>query len=94
MEPEVHIPLWLANAFGLYLFAQLVAAIWWASNISTTLTYMRESISKMESHIALTDSNYASRVDVAKDLAFRDQQLIAVWKKIDSLPCPMCLPKK
>ena len=69
----------------IFLIVHLVAAVWWASHVNTVLTLLRESIENLNKTLAKHDEKLYSKVDASKDLAIRDRQIDAAFKKIDKI---------
>jgi hypothetical protein len=59
--------------------------IWWMSRIDTTLKIMSETVKNMAELMSKHDALYYRKEDATKDFAMRDQQINAIWKKVDNL---------
>lgn len=68
----------------IFLIGQLVAGIWWASKITTTLTYVQKTMEVMAKSISMHDANLYSKEDATRDLTKRDLQIEAAFQKIDT----------
>ncbi len=78
------VPLWVITVFGVYLLTSLVASVWWASNIATTLNFMRTSIDKLETKIGSLDG-YVTKPELVKEVTVLEKSIEASWKKIEKL---------
>lgn len=73
---------WIAIiGLGLGMVGHLVATVWWASKITTTLEIVRANVTDMASD----GKEYATKEEVAEKMISRDQQITAIWKKVDYL---------
>jgi len=60
-------------------------SIWWASKINTTLDFQRDILKNINDALKLYEYTKYSKEEAAKDFLIRDQQVSAIWKKIDYL---------
>lgn len=66
------------------LIIQLIGAIWWASSMTTTLSYVRSELSDLKANFsAATDQRYRS-TDASKDFAAVNDRLSKLQSQIDS----------
>lgn len=73
---------WVAIVgLGVGLMGHLVATVWWASKITTTL----DNVNKNVDNMICDNKEYATKIELAEKLAIRDQQTTALWKKVDYL---------
>jgi hypothetical protein len=67
-------------ALFVFLIGQLVAAVWWASKMSTTLGFLVAQIEVLsKSHAA-----YVTIETHSKDVGHIEKNLEAIWKRLDS----------
>lgn len=73
---------WVAIVgLGLGLIAHLIATVWWASKVTTLLEIVRSNVNTMMSD----GKQNVTKEDLAEKLSSRDQQIAAIWKRLDSL---------
>lgn len=73
---------WVAIvSLGVGLIVHLVSTVWWASKITTTLEIVRNNVKEM----LIDGKQYATKEELAEKLTSRDQQITAIWKKVDYL---------
>lgn len=70
----------------IFMLTHLIGSIWWASQITTTLDFMKESVDIMTKAIIKHESTYYSKEEAAKDFAYRDKEIEAIWRKLDTIP--------
>ena len=63
------------------LLAHIIATVWWASQITTVLHMVKNTVTKidLESKLLIT------KIDLKDKLYYRDQRIEALEKKLDSL---------
>lgn len=61
------------------IISHIVVSVWWASRITTTLSFLKTSIEKMEKH----QDGYYTKEEAVKELALADQQHKALWLRVD-----------
>ena len=66
----------------------LIWTIKWMTRIETTQSIMLETLKSMETRLIRHEASFYSKEEAAKDLAFRDQQIKALWSRLDSCNCP------
>lgn len=61
------------------------ASVWWASQVTATMNFQNKVLESIQKSIQLHEATKYSKEDAAKDFAVRDQQIKAMWHKVDSL---------
>lgn len=72
-------------ALGVFLIGQLIAGIWWASKINTTLIIVERTLTEMLVRLSKHEADFYSKSESIKDFAHRDQQIDAMWRKLDNI---------
>lgn len=87
-------------SIGIFLVIQLVAAVWWASSISTKMGFVLESIKStknmFDGHVINCLSTFSTKEEVhialvshekevASALSLANKELSAMWKQIDKM---------
>lgn len=72
-------------AIFIFLATNLGVLIWFMSKVTTTLEFLQEEIKNLCDRMAGHDADKYTKEDAARDLSIRDQQIEAIWKKIDLL---------
>lgn len=67
------------------VIVHVITAVWWASKINTTLGFLQEAIKTFNATLASHDADKYTIKDATKDFSIRDQQITALWKRIDEL---------
>jgi len=62
-----------------FLLAQLIAGVWWASKMSTTLLFIKEQMDAL----VKANAGYVTIADHAKDIGHLEKSLDAVWERLD-----------
>jgi hypothetical protein len=73
---------------GIFLLVQLVAAIWWASSISTKMSFVLDRMSNLDgfsTKAELAQALAAHDKEMTTALAFANKELATMWKKFDTL---------
>jgi hypothetical protein len=63
----------------LTVFSHVVVSVWWASKITTTLEFMRQTIERMEKH----QDGYYSKEEAVREFTKVGGQLVGMWARID-----------
>lgn len=72
-------------AIGTSVITHVCVAIWWASKINTTLSFLQKAIETLNDTVIRHDADRYTKNDAAKDFAIRDNQLSALWRRIDEM---------
>lgn len=72
-------------AIGASVLVHIITAVWWASRIDTTLTFLSNTITVLNDTIVRHDANRYTTQDAAKDFSIRDRQIEAIFRRIDEL---------
>ena len=73
----------LSTSLLIFLTIQIVAGVWWASSINTTLKNLNELMKEMKVMIHQHDGDIYSKTTAASDFAKRDLKVDAAFKEID-----------
>jgi hypothetical protein len=69
----------------LFLLVHVGTLIWFMSRISILVGVVQRDLTKLESLLdSITKSNYTI-TDAARDFAYRDRELKAIWAKMDKI---------
>jgi hypothetical protein len=66
------------------ILVHAAGSIWWAARMDTTLKFVKENLDKIADSMAKSEASRYSREDAARDFAVRDQQITAIWNKIEN----------
>ena len=72
-------------SLGLFLVTQLIAGVWWASKINTTLQIMTSTLTSMNERLSKHEASFYSKEEAAKDFAYRDNRIDGMGKKLDNI---------
>ena len=80
MNPSVVIAI-VSIIIGVLLavLSHIIVSVWWASKITTTLGFLRESLEKIEKH----QDGYYKKEEAIKEFANIQRELKASWEKLD-----------
>ncbi len=67
----------------IFMIVHLGGTIWWMSKIQTTLSFIGLSVGDLVKTVAAHEATYAKKEDQAKEFAYRDKQIEAIWKRLD-----------
>lgn len=67
--------------FLLAIGSHIFVSVWWASKITTTLGFLRESLQKIEKH----QDGYYPKEDAIKEFALVNARIEGIGKKLDEL---------
>ena len=63
-----------------FLLAQLIAGIWWASKMSTTLIFIKEQVDAL----VRSSTGFVTVVEHSKDVGRLEKSMEAIWKRLDA----------
>lgn len=75
-------------ALGMLLLAiigHVVATVWWASAITTTLRFMADELKRIGKQLADHDGRFFEKGEAKEQVAKRDKELSDVWNEISKL---------
>lgn len=67
----------------IFMVVHLCGTVWWMSKVNATLGFVGTQIQAILNTMAGHDNIYARKEDTGTKLAFHDQQLLAIWKRLD-----------
>lgn len=84
------------TGLALFLFAQLLGAVAWASAMNTKMDFMLKAMTQVQTQISTAAGIYSTKAEVSQALiahekevatanAFMQKELAAMWKRIDNL---------
>lgn len=68
----------------IFMVVHLCGTVWWMSKIQTTLGYLADNVKEIMKTVTAHEATYAKKEDQAREFAYRDKQIEAIWKKLDS----------
>ena len=72
-------------ALAISIVVHAFATIWWASKVNTTLMFVQVEIHKICETILKHESKMYSVAEAAKDFSIRDQQIAAIFRKLENV---------
>ena len=73
----------LSTSLLIFLAVHVIAGIWWASSINTTLKNLNSLMTEMRKLIHQHDSDIYSKTQASSDFAKRDVKIDAAFKEVD-----------
>ena len=73
----------LSTSLLIFLAVHVIAGIWWASSINTTLKNLNSLMTEMRKLIHQHDSDLYSKTQASADFAKRDVKIDAAFKEVD-----------
>ena len=75
----------ILTLIGLFiaLTAHIVATVWWASAVNTTLKIVVKDVGDLVTELKAMKHLYVQKEDHAKDMAIAEKERQAMWRKID-----------
>jgi len=71
--------------FFLGLLGNVISTVWWASKITASLDILTTAVSEIKTILARHEATYYTKEEAAKDFAHANQQINALWGKVDKL---------
>lgn len=68
----------------IFMVVHLCGTVWWMSKIQTTLGFIGNQVAEIMKTVAAHEATYAKKDDQAREFAYRDKQIEAIWKRLDS----------
>lgn len=75
----------------LFMIVHLCGTVWWMAKVNTTLEFIGKQVGDVVKTVAAHEATYSKKEDVARELAYRDKQIEAIWKRLDE---PHVCPNK
>ena len=70
---------------AIFLLIHLIASVWWAAAITTTLKILQRDFAEMNANVSMMKELYIKKEDYNTRVAIIDREREAMWKKIDKL---------
>lgn len=67
-----------------FMVVHLCGTVWWMAKIQTTLQILITTVDSINSRVSTHEAKYYSKEEAAKDFSYRDQQIEALWRRVDS----------
>ncbi len=78
--------LWIGIiGIALVILAHVVTTVWWAAKITTILTIAQTSLESLATEMKAVNKTYVSKEDFSRELAIKDKEIAAMWKRIDEI---------
>lgn len=68
----------------IFMVVHLCGTVWWMSKIQTTLGFIGSQVAEIMKTVASHEATYTRKEDIARELAYRDKQIEAIWKRLDA----------
>lgn len=79
----MQIPWEAVVAVIIYTLSSTLGFVWWMATQTMRLQMMGEDLKEMKESVVRSEAIYARKEDVVKDFVHVDQQITALWRKVD-----------
>lgn len=70
-------------ALLLYIISSTIGFVWWMATQTMKMQTMGEDLKEMKESVIRSEAIYARKEDIIKDFTRMEQQMNAVWRKLD-----------
>ena len=72
-------------SLGTFILIQVVSSVWWASRVNTILGIVQKDLGDLVAELKSMKENYVNKASCAEHKTGINQQVQALWAKVDQL---------
>lgn len=77
--------IFIMTAFGMTVVTHIVATVWWASKVNTTLQIVVQDVSLLVVELKSMKDTYVTQKEFIKAVNDGDKHRDAMWKRLDEI---------